>query len=160
MLELNWNIIWTFINVLVLYLLMKRFLFKPVTAIMQKRAALIAQQMQQAEAGNREAEALKQQYTAALEQANTERAEILRDAREKGRAEAERILQQAKQEAMRTAQSAEQALEQEKARAAEALRCEVADFAVAAAMKVAENMDEAASRKLVDRFITEAGAAQ
>ena len=37
MLRLDWNILFNIINLIILYLLMKRFLFKPVNAILEKR---------------------------------------------------------------------------------------------------------------------------
>ena len=37
MLRLDWNLLFTVINLLILYFLMKRFLFKPVNEILEKR---------------------------------------------------------------------------------------------------------------------------
>ena len=39
MLRLDWNLVLTIINLLILYLLMKKFLIGPVTAIMEQRQA-------------------------------------------------------------------------------------------------------------------------
>ena len=36
MLNLNWNIIWTFVNLIILYILLRKFLFGPITAMMEK----------------------------------------------------------------------------------------------------------------------------
>ena len=37
MLRLDWNLVFTVINLLILYVLMRKFLFKPVNEILEKR---------------------------------------------------------------------------------------------------------------------------
>ena len=44
MLRVDINLVFTIINLLVLYLLMKKFLFGPVVAVMEKRKAMIEEQ--------------------------------------------------------------------------------------------------------------------
>ena len=41
MLELDWDIVWTIVNLLILFLLLKHFLFKPITQMMESRTAEI-----------------------------------------------------------------------------------------------------------------------
>ena len=41
MLSLDLNLVWTIINLVVLYLLLRHFLFKPVMGIMEKRRQII-----------------------------------------------------------------------------------------------------------------------
>ena len=43
MLRIDLNLVWTIINVIILYLLLKKFLIKPVTAIMDKREQMVKQ---------------------------------------------------------------------------------------------------------------------
>ena len=59
MLNLNWDIIWTFVNILVLFVLLKLFLFKPVNAMIEKRRKLIDGQLSDAAQKQKEAEAEK-----------------------------------------------------------------------------------------------------
>ena len=47
MIEINMNLVYTIINVIILYLLLRHFLIKPVTDIMEKRKQLIADGLQQ-----------------------------------------------------------------------------------------------------------------
>ena len=49
MLNLDWNIVWTIVNLLILFLLLKRFLFKPITQMMESRAAEIENNLKDAE---------------------------------------------------------------------------------------------------------------
>ena len=39
LLNLDWSIIWNIVNILVLFLLLKHFLFKPITQMMESRTA-------------------------------------------------------------------------------------------------------------------------
>ena len=41
MLSINMDLVWTIINLIILYVLLKKFLIKPVTSIMEQRKALI-----------------------------------------------------------------------------------------------------------------------
>ena len=64
-----WTVLWTGINLVVLYLLMRHFLFKPVTAMMEQRTKAIEDGLSQAEAAKQAAQALDQENEASLSQA-------------------------------------------------------------------------------------------
>ena len=49
MLELDWDIVWTIVNLLILFLLLKHFLFKPITQMMESRTAEIENNLKDAE---------------------------------------------------------------------------------------------------------------
>ena len=48
MVQINLNLVFTIINLLILYLLMKKFLFGPIMRVMDERKAMIEQQFQTA----------------------------------------------------------------------------------------------------------------
>ena len=81
MLSLDWNLVFTIINLLLLYLLLKKFLFKPVCEMMDKREKLIHDQMAEAEAEKAEAMKLKADYEETLKNARQEAAKITDAAR-------------------------------------------------------------------------------
>ena len=60
------NLVYTIINVIILYLLLRHFLIKPVTDIMEKRKQLIADGLQSAQDAQDGALKMKQEYEAAL----------------------------------------------------------------------------------------------
>ena len=62
MLNLDWSIIWNIVNILVLFLLLKHFLFGPITKMMESRTAEIENNLKDAEEKNRKAEALGAEY--------------------------------------------------------------------------------------------------
>ena len=62
MLRIDLNLVWTIINVIILYLLLKKFLIKPVTAIMDKREQMVKQGLEGARAQESQAKELKVKY--------------------------------------------------------------------------------------------------
>ena len=68
MLEIDpYTIVFTIINLLVLYFLMRKFLFGPVNAILNGRAKAIEDSLAQARQEQEEAQRLHNQYQAQLE---------------------------------------------------------------------------------------------
>ena len=61
MLKFDWNILFTLINLVIFYLLMKRFLFKPILKVMNKRKEMINKQFQDADDAKSQALELKKQ---------------------------------------------------------------------------------------------------
>lgn len=61
-LNLNGQIIWVFVNLLILFLLMKKFLFGPITRMLDSRAKGVSDTLDQADARLAEAEQSKQEY--------------------------------------------------------------------------------------------------
>lgn len=59
MIKVDLSLLWTIINLVVFYLLLKKFLFKPVMGIMEKREQMIADGLKNASDRQEEAEALK-----------------------------------------------------------------------------------------------------
>ena len=72
MIKIDINLVFTIINLIVLYLLMKKFLFGPIIGVMEKRKAMIDEQFASAEKTTTEANQLKGQYEDALKSAKEE----------------------------------------------------------------------------------------
>ena len=62
MISINMNLVYNLINVIVLFLVLKHFLFQPVLGIMQKREELIQGQLDHAAQTQKQADELKKQY--------------------------------------------------------------------------------------------------
>ena len=100
MLNINfWNIAFTVINLLVLYLFLKHFLMKPLMEIMEKRQAQVETDLNDAASEKQEAIRLKEQYEGSLREAEDQAGRILEDAKKMGRTEYEKILRQADDDA-------------------------------------------------------------
>ena len=68
-LKLDWGIIWPIVNIVVFYLLLRKFLFGPVSEIMEKRKEMISSDLNEAAQTKAEAEGIKQEYEKNLAQA-------------------------------------------------------------------------------------------
>ena len=68
MLTLNWGVIWIIVNILILFVLLRIFLFKPVLGMIEKRQMLIQNQLDDAESENKEADELKLRYRGVAEE--------------------------------------------------------------------------------------------
>ena len=99
MLRLDFNLVLTMINLVVLYLILRKFLFRPLMNIMEQRRTMIADGLQHAEDTKKEAYALKSQYESALGGAKEESTRIIGQAKKDAKAEYDRILDEADQAA-------------------------------------------------------------
>lgn len=117
MLQINLNLLYTMINVVILFLILRHFLIDPVTAVMEKRKNLIRDGLEQARNGREEAEKLKTQYEQALSRAGAESAQMLAEAKKQAEVVYARIVSEADEQAKEiVGQARVQAqLEQEKA---------------------------------------------
>lgn len=65
-LKLDWGIIWPIVNIVVFYLLLRKFLFGPVSEVMEKRKKMISSDLDDAAQTKAEAEEIKQEYEKTL----------------------------------------------------------------------------------------------
>lgn len=153
-----WSLVFTVINLLILFVLMKVFLFGRVNKIIDKRAEIIQKQFSDADKAQEEAESLKQEYEKSLSTAKEESAQIVDDARTKAKVEYDRIVNDADKEAERIKDKARQDIEIEREKSLHSLEAEIADLVVSAATKIVgkENTEEN-NRELYDKFIAEMG---
>lgn len=160
MLQLNWNLIYTIINLLVLYVILKKFLFKPVTAMMEKREQLIADNIDSAKKQQEEAKKIKEDYETLLINAREEARQIVAEAKAHAQKEYDAILQKAQQDAQLHLEQAKKAIEEEKQNALKGAYNDIAKLSILAASKVCtKNIDTEANQKLVEEFLDEAGVA-
>lgn len=131
----------------------KKFVWPPVMQALEERRARIAEGLAAADRGQKALESAdaqvaerlreaRQQASQIIEQAERRGAELVEEAKEKAQAEGERILAQARAE-----------LEQDTNRAREALRGEVAAIALSGARQLLEKeIDASSHRDLLDRL--------
>lgn len=152
------GMLWTVVNLFVLYVLMKKFLWGPVTAMIESRRKEIEDDLDGAAARNAEAEAKRVKYDRQLVHAEQEAALLVAQAKERGEREYQLILDQAKDDARKLTAQAQARIRQERAEMVRGARREVASLALLAAAKVSrKELDADADRALVDRFLDQAG---
>ncbi|MFR8426369.1 MAG: ATP synthase F0 subunit B [Roseburia inulinivorans] len=89
LLRIDWNVLFTIINLLILYFGLRKFLIDVVTNVMEQRRQMIEGQMADAKKTTEQANELKSQYEDALKQAHDESAHIVEKARKTAQAEYE-----------------------------------------------------------------------
>ena len=118
------------INIIILYLLLRLILFKPVTRFLSARSERISNQLSEAETKLNEAEALKQEYGQRLDKAEEEGHDLVRASKVKASQEAQQILADAKAQAEKIFDEAQDKIAIEKERSVDQMRQEVAKLAV------------------------------
>lgn len=154
MLRLDWNLLFTVINLLILYFLMKRFLFKPVNEILEKRQQEEDARLSAAEEAKNSALKSKEAYEASIKNAEQERAQIVARAREEAAGEYSRIVDEAQKKAGNIVDKACSDAEQEKKKIMQQAEDAVRDMVVTVAARVAgekEGTDN--DRALYDEFL-------
>ena len=158
MLNLDWNIVWTIVNILVLFLLLKHFLFKPITEMMESRTAEIENNLKDAEDQKQKASELTAQYVEKLQGAHAEAAQIVSEARQRGQREYDAILKTAGQDAQKEQERVRADMEREREEMLRGVQENVTELVLLTASKLSQKeLDEESDRKLVDSFLSEAG---
>ena len=134
MLNINpWNMVMIVINLLVLYAIFRKFLYKPVMNVIHRREELIQGQFDSAKKTQDDALQLKADYEEKLQKANVKADEIILAAREHEKAVLET---QAKTDRM--IEKAKADIEKEQKQAQQEVQGEIAKLALIAARKIIE----------------------
>lgn len=159
MLNLDWTIIWTFVNIIVLFAFFRVFLFRPVTKIMDARKQLIVDDLENAKVTKEQAEKLKDDYKIELQKADEKAADIIHRANERAVLEYDRQMDLAKEDANKLILNANKQIDLERKRSMQDAQSEIADIAILAAAKIlGEQMDDKSNKRMMNDFIKEAGA--
>jgi len=146
------------INFVLLLVLLRVFLYKPVLNMLDRRREKIRTDLDEADKARSQAEAAKQEHEKQLEQAREERRSIVAQASEQAEKMREEILEKARVEAQQLASKTEEDMEALRRQALVGAQDEIVDLALAAAGKVVgESLDEKAHRRLIQEFIAEVG---
>jgi len=147
-------------NLLILMLLVKKFLFKPVLAILQKRQDEVDQLYAEANKAKDEAVTLRADYEKHLAEAKTEANEIVQTATAQARRRSVEMVAEAQAQAAAMLTKAEAEIVQEKKKAINEIKDEISGMAVDIATKVVEREISAKDHeKLIEDFIKNVGEA-
>lgn len=158
MLSLNWGLLFSVINLLVLYALMKRFLFKPVNNIIAKRQEEIEKQLSDADETQKNAQKLYDEYNERLAKSKDDGEAVISDARTKAKAEYDRIVGSAEKNAAEITERARKDAQAEKEKAMQEMQSHITELAAEAAAKIVGLQDaKADDGRLYDEFLSKAG---
>jgi len=150
---------WTLGIFLVLYFLLRRFAFGPITAAVEAREKALEDAIEGAKRDRDAAAKVLAEHQAQLDAARGEAQKLIADGRavaEKMRAD---LLEQTRREQQDMLERARREIESEKERAIAQLRREAVDLALAGASKVIEqNLESEKNRQLVERYLSSIGS--
>lgn len=153
-----WWVLVSVIQFLVLFLLLRKILWGPVTRALQARAERIREGLANAEAAKREREQMTQEVERLLAQARREAQEISDRTTKAAEAAAAEIRREASAEGDRIRERARADSKQLHDQTLSQLRGEVAAMAVLAASRIlGKEVDERAHRDLIEQSLDEAG---
>ena len=143
---------------LVLFFVLRHFLFKPVTELLNKRKEAIEKEINDAKTGKEEALKLKESYEVKIQEAKKEGHEIIEASRKRGEELREEIVENANNEARGIIEKAKREMDSEREKAVDDLKNQVVTIAMMAASKVVEeNLDADSHKKMINKFIDEVG---
>ena len=149
-----WTMIFAWVNLLVMYIVLKKFLFKPITNMIESRQKEIDDMYSDAETARSDAEGMRSEYEQKMENVQKQSEELLRSAVRRAQLREEEILREAQAEAQRTLDRATEQVELEKKRAINEVKDEVAGMAIEIASAVIErDISEDEHKALIDVFI-------
>lgn len=153
-----WTMLFAWLNLLILYLFLKKLAFVPLKRMIDSRQKEIDDMYSEAEASRTDAENMKTEYEKKLSDANAESEAILKDAQRRALLREEEILKEASDEAARTLKRAEEQIELEKKHALNQVKNEVSEMAISIAAAVIERDVKADEHSdLIDDFINNMG---
>ncbi len=153
-----WTMIFAWCNLLILYIVLKKLLFKPLKNMIDSRQKEIDDMYADAEQSRTGAAALKTEYEEKMNHATEESEEILKKAVRRAQLKEEEILREADEKAARTLARAEEQIELEKVRAINEVKDEVSEMAIGIASAVIErDVSAEEHRELINDFIEKLG---
>lgn len=155
-----WTILFTWVNMLILFTVMKKFLFKPVMNILDQRDAEIKKIYNDANDANEKAVTLEKEYSEKMAQARDEAGEIIKQATLTAQKREKEIIESAHEQVAAMTRRAETQIAQERKKAYQEIKEEISDISVAIAGKmVGREITAADHEALISQFIENVGEA-
>lgn len=158
---LTYELFFTLANVLILFLILRKVLFKKIIDVMDARDADIKNNIEAGQKAKEEGMKFKSEYETRIQDARDEGQMIVDFARKRAEEKSDTIISEAKKEAEYIKQKANNEIAKEKEQAFNNIKSEISEIAVLAASKVIEkDIDKAKHEDLIENFIKEVGEAK
>ncbi len=153
-----WSALISLANLVLLFLLLKRFLFKPVRKVLAARQAHVDGVYQEAEDALAKAETDRAAWAERMQGAQAEAEGIVKRANERARLNSDAMLDEAKRRAAGIVHQAQEEAELTREQAEASMRREMADVSTELAGKLlGREINESDHRQFIDSFIEELG---
>ena len=158
---LTYELVFQIVNTIILFIVLRKILFKPVLNIIDSRENAIKEDIATGEKAKNEGLALKAEYEKKLSTAKSEGQEIIKQATIRAEQKSEEIISNAKEEANILKDRANKDIAQEKEKVMNELKNDISSIAILAASKVIEkDIDQAKHEEMINKFIEEVGEAK
>ena len=155
-----WTIIFQILNLLLLMVLFKKYLLKPVTEILEKRQAEIEGHYQEAQQAETDAKAMKADYESKMAGARQEADRVIKTATESANAMSASIVEDARTQADQLKRRAQTEIDLERRRAFDEVKGELSGIALDIASQVIEReVNEKDHEAFINEFIKNVGEA-
>lgn len=155
-----WTVIFQILNLLLLMVLFKKYLFKPVMEILEKRQAEIEGHYQEAQQAETDAKAMKADYESKMSGARQEADRVIKAATESANAMSASIVEDARTQADQLKRRAQTEIDLERRRAFDEVKGELSGIALDIASQVIEReVNEKDHEAFIDEFIKNVGEA-
>lgn len=153
-----WQILISLANLLILFLIIKKLLFKPVKRVLAKRQETLDESYRAAEEANAEAQKKRDELDEKLSDAQNRADEILKDATDNAKYRGEKIVEEAQERADTIIRVAQNEAELERKKASDSIKREIVDVSSALTEKMLEReINTEDHRALIDSFIEDIG---
>lgn len=153
-----WQIVVSLCNLVILFLIVKKFLYKPVCNMLKTREELLEKQKEEALKNLEDSERTKEELESQLKGANDRANEILAEATEQAQRRRDKIAEEAKQEAEAIVRQAKTEAELEKKRAEDEIKTQIVEVSFALGEKIIEREIKTEDHHvLIDNFISQIG---
>ena len=153
-----WQIVVSLLNLVILFLIIKKFLYKPVKNVLKSRQEKLDEKYTQADEYLSEAENAKIELDKKLNDAENRADAILNDATINAEKRKEKIVNEAREEAESIIRQAKSQAELEKKKAESEIKTQIVDVSFELSKKLIEReIKEEDHHKLIDSFITQIG---
>lgn len=153
-----WQILISLANLVILFLIVKRFLYTPVKRVLAQRRAEIDEQYAKAKEAQEGAERQKEEWDQRIKGAQSEADDILKSAADRAQRREEQIVAEAKAKADGIVRQAQIDASLELGKAREQIKQEIVSVSAALTEKVLEReIDNDTHKELIDSFIDEIG---
>ena len=153
-----WNIVISLINLLLLFLIVKKFLFKPVNKMLSNRQKELDSRYNDADEAKRIAEENREFWEEKISTVKDEADALIKDAQDSAKRQSDAAVLKAKEKADQIISQAKNEAEYEKKKAEEEIKKEIIEVSTALANKLLKReINTKDHHELIDSYIQEIG---
>ena len=155
MIKFDINFIFGIVDIIVFYLLMRKFLFGRIKKVMDERKELIESEISEAKDKNEKVDEALKAYEDKLAGYQSDGEKIIADAKQRAEEEAAEIISSAQAQADDMKQKAQADIEAQSEKTRQDVKDQIAALAIEVAEKVVKNsVDEKTNSDIIDEFLS------